>query len=128
MKVLIDTHTFLWWNIDDPQLSLRAKDIISDGQNEIFLSAASVWEIIIKTTKGKLVLPEAPAQYMISRMSLYRFRALPIQISHSLRVYELPPIHNDPFDRMLISQSQVESMPLLTKDENIQRYDLETIW
>ena len=128
MNVLIDTHTFLWWNTEDPQLSLRAREIISDGRNEVFFSAASVWEIVIKTTKGKLILPEEPAQYITRRMSLYRFRHLPIQISHSLRVYELPPYHNDPFDRMLIAQSQAEYMPLVTKDENIQHYDLETIW
>ena len=128
MKVLIDTHTFLWWTTEDPQLSLRAKEVIADGQNEVFLSAASVWEIIIKTAKGKLILPETQGQYITSRMSLYRFRPLPIQISHTLRVYELPPHHNDPFDRMLIAQSQSESMPLVTKDENIQRYELETIW
>jgi PIN domain nuclease of toxin-antitoxin system len=128
MKVLIDTHTFLWWNTEDPLLSLHAREIIADGQNEIFLSAASVWEIVIKTAKGKLILPEPPAQYITSRMSLYRFRPLPVQISHAVHVYELPPHHNDPFDRLLIAQSQLESMPLVTKDEDILCYDLETIW
>jgi PIN domain nuclease of toxin-antitoxin system len=128
MKVLMDTHTFLWWNTEDPLLSVHAKEIIADGQNEIFLSAASVWEIVIKTAKGRLVLPESPAQYISSRMSLYRFRSLPIQISHAMHVYELPPYHNDPFDRILIAQSRLESLPMLTKDEDILRYDLETIW
>jgi PIN domain nuclease of toxin-antitoxin system len=128
MKVLIDTHVFLWWNTDDPFLSLHAREIIANGQNEIFLSVASVWEIVIKAAKGKLILPEAPGQYIESRMGLYRFRPLPIQISHAAHVYELPPHHNDPFDRLLIAQSQLEVMPLVTKDEDIQRYDLETIW
>jgi PIN domain nuclease of toxin-antitoxin system len=128
MKVLMDTHTFLWWNTEDPLLSVHAKEIIADGQNEIFLSAASVWEIVIKAAKGRLVLPESPAQYISSRMSLYRFRSLPVQISHATYVYELPPYHNDPFDRILIAQSRLESLPLLTKDEDILRYDLETIW
>jgi PIN domain nuclease of toxin-antitoxin system len=128
MKVLIDTHTFLWWNIKDPQLSARAEEIISDGKNEIYLSAASVWEIVIKTAKGRLILPGTPAQYISSRMSLYRFRSLPIQISHAVHVYELPPYHSDPFDRLLIAQSQLESLPLLTKDDDILRYELETIW
>jgi PIN domain nuclease of toxin-antitoxin system len=73
-------------------------------------------------------LPEAPAQYVSSRMSLYRFRPLPVQIGHAAHIYELPPYHNDPFDRMLIAQSQMESLPLITNDEDIQRYDLETIW
>ena len=128
MKVLMDTHTFLWWNTEDPLLSVHAKEIIADGKNEVFLSAVSVWEIVIKTAIGRLILPESPAQYISSRMSMYRFRSLPIQISHAVHVYELPPHHNDPFDRMLIAQSRLESLPLVTKDENIQRYDLETIW
>ena len=128
MKVLIDTHTFLWWNTGDLLLSVQAKEIIADGRNEVYLSAASVWEIVIKTAKARLILPEAPAQYISKRMSLYRFKSMPIQISHAAHVYELPPYHNDPFDRMLIAQSRLESIPLVTRDEEIQRYDLETIW
>jgi PIN domain nuclease of toxin-antitoxin system len=128
VNVLIDTHTFLWWNTEDPLLSIRAKEIIANGQNEVFLSAASVWEIVIKTAKGRLVLPEPPALYISRRMNLYRFRPLPIQISHAVHVYELPPYHNDPFDRMLIAQSRLESLPLVTNDEDIQRYELKTIW
>ncbi len=128
MKLLLDTHTFLWWNMGDLQLSARARELIADGQNEVFLSAASAWEIAIKTARGKLILPEPPAQYISSRMNLYRFRPLPVQISHAAHIYELPPHHNDPFDRLLIAQSQLESMPLITKDEEIQRYELETIW
>jgi PIN domain nuclease of toxin-antitoxin system len=128
MKVLMDTHTFLWWNTDDPLLSIRAREIIADGRNEVFLSAASVWEIVIKAAKGRLILPEPPARYVASRMSLYRFQPLPVQISHAAQVFELPPHHNDPFDRLLIAQSQLESMPLVTGEEDIKHYDLETIW
>ena len=128
MKVLIDTHTFLWWNTEDPQLSARAREIIADGRNEVLFSAASAWEIAIKAAKGKLVLPEVPAQYISSRMRLYRFQSLPVQISHAAHVYELPHHHDDPFDRLLIAQSQIESLPLLSKDEDIQKYDLEVIW
>src|SRR5215208_886658 len=114
MKLLLDTHTFLWWNTEDPQLSSRARELIADGQNEIFLSAASVWEISIKAAKGKLVLPEVPGQYILSRIGLYRFRPLPVHISHAVRVYDLPHHHNDPFDRLLVAQSQVESLPLVS--------------
>lgn len=128
MKYLLDTHTFLWWNLDDPQLSARANEIISNGGNEIFLSAASAWEIAIKTAKGRLVLPEEPAQYLASRMSQYHFQALPVQVSHAVRVYVLPNHHTDPFDRLLIAQSQLESMPLISKGEDMQQYDLEIIW
>jgi PIN domain nuclease of toxin-antitoxin system len=128
MKALIDTHTFLWWNTDDPQLSPRAREIISDGTNEILLSAASAWEIAIKAAKGRLVLPEEPALYVLSRMSLHRIQPLPVQISHALRVYELPPHHADPFDRLLVAQCQMESLPLITKDEELKQYDLDVIW
>jgi PIN domain nuclease of toxin-antitoxin system len=128
MKALLDTHTFLWWNTDDPQLSERAKEIIADGRNEIYLSAASVWEIAIKTAKGRLILPEPPTQYIATRMSLYRFRPLVIEINHATRVYELFAHHLDPFDRMLVAQSQIETLPLLTKEEEIRKYEVEVLW
>ncbi len=128
MRVLLDTHTFLWWNMEDPQLSAHAREIIANGENEVFVSAASVWEISIKAAKGKLVLPEPPAQYIANRMGLYRFQPLLIQISHAARVYDLPHHHDDPFDRMLIAQSQTESMPLLSVDAEICKYEVEVIW
>jgi PIN domain nuclease of toxin-antitoxin system len=128
MKVLLDTHTFLWWNTEDPTLSARAKEIIADGENEVFISAASVWEIVIKTTRGRLILPEPPAQYISSRLRLNHFSPLPVQISHVVHVYELPLLHSDPFDRLLIAQSRLEAMPLVTMDEAIRRYDLNIIW
>jgi PIN domain nuclease of toxin-antitoxin system len=128
MKLLLDTHTFLWWNTEDPQLSLLAKELIADGQNEIFLSAASAWEISIKAAKGKLVLPEVPAVYILSRMGLYRFQPLPVHISHAVRVHDLPSLHDDPFDRLLIAQSQVESLSLITMDVLIKKYEVEVIW
>jgi PIN domain nuclease of toxin-antitoxin system len=128
VKYLLDTHTFLWWNLGDPQLSERARELIADGRNEIFLSAASAWEIAIKTAKGLLVIPEEPAQYLANRMSYYHFHALPVHVSHAVRVYDLPNHHADPFDRLLVAQCQLESLPLITKDENILKYDLEVIW
>lgn len=128
MRALLDTHTFLWWNTEDPQLSTLAKEIISNGENEIFLSAASVWEISIKAAKGRLVLPEAPAQYIANRMGLNRFQPLLMNVSHAARVYDLPQHHNGPFDRMLIAQSQVEEIPLLSADPEIRKYEVEVIW
>jgi len=128
MRLLLDTHTFLWWNTEDPQLSSRARELISDGQNEVFLSAVSVWEISIKAAKGKLVLPEPPAQYISNRMGLYQFQPLPVQIVHAVRVYDLPRHHDDPFDRLLIVQSQIESMPLISVDADIRKYDVEVVW
>ena len=128
MNVLLDSHTFLWWNTDDPRLSARAREIIANGQNHIFLSTASVWEIVLKTSKGKLILPEEPAPYIIGRMKTYHLQPLPVQISHVIRVYSLPQHHENPFNHLLIAQSQLEKLPLLTANADIKKYDVETIW
>ncbi len=128
MRYLLDTHTFLWWNMDDAQLSSFAKELIADGNNEIFLSAASAWEIAIKTARGRLALPEDPTRYISNRLSLHGFQALPVQIHHAVQVYKLPIHHADPFDRLLIAQSQIESMPLISVDPDIRRYELEVVW
>jgi PIN domain nuclease of toxin-antitoxin system len=128
MKALLDTHTFLWWNLDDPQLSEKARDFVSDGRNEIYLSAACAWEIAIKADKKRLLLPENPGQYVARRMRIHRFLALPIELSHALHVFDLPPIHTDPFDRLLIAQSQMEKMPILSGDAAITLYDVQIIW
>ncbi len=128
MKVLLDTHTFLWWNLDDSQLSTTAREIIRDGQNEIFFSAASGWEIAIKYAKGRLKLPETPDEYVAKRLTQHRFTPLPIQLSHTLQVYALPDIHQDPFDRLLIVQSQMEGLALLSIDKMMAQYDVNIIW
>ena len=128
MRALLDTHTFLWWNMDDPKLSPRAREIITDGRNEIFLSAASAWEIAIKASKGRLTLPESPDHYVAKRMAYHHLAALPVSLSHALHVWNLPPIHPDPFDRLLVAQSQLEKIPLLTGDPEIGRYEVEVLW
>lgn len=128
MKALLDTHTFLWWNMDDPQLSPIARAFIADGQNELFLSAASAWEIAIKYGLGRLRLPESPERYVAERLAHYGFHGLPVQLSHALHVTNLPPIHQDPFDRLLIAQGQLESIPILTGDAVIRQYDVDTFW
>ena len=128
MKALLDTHTFLWWNLDDPQLSGAAREFIGDGRNEIFVSAASAWEIAIKAAKGRLSLPEPPGQYVAERMRRHRFSALPIELSHALHVYGLPTTHADPFDRLLVAQSLLEDLPILTADGDIARYEVKIIW
>lgn len=128
MRYLLDTHTFLWWNMDDAQLSQLAKEIITDGDNEIFLSAATAWEIAIKTARGRLALPEDPTRYVSNRMNLHGFQALPVQIHHAVQVYKLPMHHADPFDRLLIAQSQIESMPLISVDGDIRKYEVEVVW
>lgn len=128
MKALLDTHTFLWWNLDSPELSTAAREFIADGENVLFLSATSAWEIAIKFSKGRLKLPEDPDQYVGNRMAHYEIQALPVQVSHALYVCNLPPIHQDPFDRLLIAQSVLEDLPILTSDLEIKKYEVEVIW
>lgn len=128
MKALLDTHAFLWWNMGDEQLSGTVRAIIADGKNEIYFSAVTSWEIAIKTAKGRLSLPEDPESYVLNRLRLQHFHPLPIQISHTLQVAQLPRHHDDPFDRLLIAQAQLEGLPILTIDPEIQKYEVQTIW
>jgi len=128
MKALLDTHTFLWWNLGDEQLSSQARQFIANGKNELYLSAASAWEIAIKTARGKLVLPETPKRYVAQRLILHHILPLPVQLSHALHVFNLPGHHQDPFDRLLVAQCQLEKLPILTADVNIARYEVEIIW
>lgn len=128
MKALLDTHTFLWWNLDSPKLSSTAREFISNGRNHVYLSAAIAWEIAIKFAKGRLTLPESPDTYVAARLEKHNFLVLPIQVSHALQVAHLPDIHQDPFDRLLIAQSQIEKLPLLTADSFIQQYQVQTVW
>ncbi|MEH2382615.1 MAG: type II toxin-antitoxin system VapC family toxin [Nostoc sp.] len=128
MRALLDTHAFIWWVTNDPKLSANARNVIADSGNILFLSVVSVWEIVIKNKLGKLTLPEPVEQYIPSRLAINRFESLPIQMSHVLQVASLPSIHRDPFDRILIAQSQVENLPIVTIDQLITQYLVQTIW
>ncbi|TEU13232.1 MAG: type II toxin-antitoxin system VapC family toxin [Anaerolineales bacterium] len=128
MKVLLDTHAFLWWVTDSPKLSARARKVIQDSNNELFFSAASGWEIAIKAQLGRLQLPDNLEQFIMEQLSLNAILVLPIQLHHALRVYTLPQYHRDPFDRVLVAQSQIENLPILTADAQITPYTVETIW
>ncbi|MBD2489946.1 type II toxin-antitoxin system VapC family toxin [Aulosira sp. FACHB-615] len=128
MRALLDTHTFIWWVIDDNRLSSTARNIIADPGNNLFFSAASAWEIVIKVRLGKLNLPEPPETYIPSRLTINRFESLPIQMNHALQVVNLPALHQDPFDRIIIAQSQVEKMPIITVDNKITQYPVDVIW
>jgi PIN domain nuclease of toxin-antitoxin system len=128
MKALLDTHTFLWWITDQPRLPHRVRGIIEDGKNEIFFSAATGWEIIIKFQLGRLLLPDDPESYLMEQIQRNAFQPLPIQLRHSLRLLALPSLHKDPFDRMLIAQALFENLPILSSDTQIARYPVEVIW
>ena len=128
MKALLDTHVFLWWITDDQRLSSRVREIIADGTNEILFSAASGWEIAIKTRLGRLQLPNDPEIFIPEQLELNAIEVLPVQIGHALHVYQLPSHHRDPFDHLLIAQAQLEKLPILTADPQISRYPVEIIW
>ena len=128
MRVLLDTHTFLWWITDDPQLSKPARQVIEDADNTLYLSAASGWEIAIKARLGKLRLPNDVQGYVSEQIRINAIQVLPIEMSHALQVYALPDHHRDPFDRMLVAQSQVERLAILTIDPLIAQYPVTTIW
>ena len=129
MRALLDTQVFLFWNLNVGRLSKGAFDFISDDGNEVYLSVASAWEIGIKYAKGHLRLEEQePDAWIPSRIALDGFQVLSIELTHALRAGALPPIHRDPFDRLLVAQAQLERLPILTSDPNIASYDVEVIW
>ncbi len=128
MNAIIDTHTFLWMVTDDRRLSEPARAVIADGANQVFLSVASMWEIVLKAGTGKLYVPGGPARFLEQEMRRNRLSPLAVQPAHILRLPSLPAIHKDPFDRLLIAQAQVESLPLLTADPEIRQYPVQIIW
>jgi PIN domain nuclease of toxin-antitoxin system len=128
MRALLDTHAFLWWILDDPLLSTRARNFITDSENEIYFSVASAWEIAIKAQLGRLILPDPPNQFIVSQVHDNNFQILPIQIDHTLRLYDLPLYHFDPFDRLMLAQCQLESLSFITADAQISRYEVPIIW
>ena len=127
MKILLDTHCWLWMQVSPERFGTDALRLIKDVENELFLSAASSWEIAIKYALGKLPLPQPPQEYVPSRMSSSGVLALPVQHAHALQVAELPDHHRDPFDRMLIAQAQLERLKLLSADSKLGLYDVEMI-
>ena len=128
MLALLDTNAFLWWVTDDYRLSEQAREVISDSGNTIFFSVASAWEIVIKAKLGKLPLPEPPETYIPSRVNYYGFQILAIEMKYVLHISKLENHHNDPFDRLLIAQSQIDRLPIITVDKKISLYDVAVIW
>lgn len=127
MRLLVDTQCFLWMAGEPEALSSTARDIIESGESDLFLSAASAWEISIKYPLGKLRLPRAPAEYLPEAMSRAGVLPLAISIHHALRMADLPLHHRDPFDRMLVAQAQIEGLVLLTSDVRLGAYDVEIV-
>lgn len=128
MKLLLDTQCWLWWFSQPERLSEEAINQIADETNQVWFSVASFWEIGIKVAIGKLPLPEKIDDYISTRMIQLGARSLEITASHALQASALPLFHRDPFDRMLIAQSQIEGMTLVSADSMFDRYDVSVIW
>lgn len=123
MNLLLDTHVLIWSLENNAALSGNARDAIIDGNNMVFVSAASVWEISIKKAMGKLIAPDN----LHEEIELHRFTPLNINIEHANLAGKLPAIHKDPFDRMLIAQAMIEKLTLVTGDKIIPQYDVNLL-
>lgn len=130
MKLLLDTHAFLWLVDGSPHLSATAQAAFSDPTNALFLSVASVWELSIKTsrTNPQLRLSDPLDVYVAKWTVAYQIQVLPIDLSHALHVTGLPHYHKDPFDRLLIAQADVESMTLVSADRKFASYSISLLW
>jgi PIN domain nuclease of toxin-antitoxin system len=128
VKYLLDTSVFLWSNGALERLNRQATAVLSSKSSEVYLSAASSWEIAIKFALGALRLPSPPLQFIPDALRILSIRSLEISHLHSLAAGALPPHHRDPFDRMLIAQANSEEMVLLTADRVFEKYDVETMF
>ncbi len=126
MKLLLDTHVFLWLQTDPDRLGEQLA-IMGDTRNELWLSAASAWEMAIKYELGKLPLPEPPERYVPERVHAIGARALPIEQPHALAVATLPPLHRDPFDRLLVAQAGLLDLTIVTADPAVAQYPIASL-
>lgn len=127
MKLLLDTHAFIWWDSDPTQLSAAALSALRDPLNEVWLSVASVWEMVIKAQLGKLML-RRPLVDIVNQQQANGLRVLPLTLAHVLAVESLPPIHKDPFDRALIAQANVEGAEMVSADLVVRQYSVRVFW
>jgi PIN domain nuclease of toxin-antitoxin system len=128
VRYLLDSHAFLWWMAGDDRLPASVKALMLDDGSTLFLSAASAWEIAIKAARGRLRLPLPVDQYLALRSADDRIEPLEISFGHVLVAAALPPIHRDPFDRVLVAQAQTLGCPILTGDPEIARYAVDVVW
>lgn len=129
MKVLLDTHTLLWWaSGDGRRVGPVARELLEDGETIALVGAGALYEIAVKASVGRLDLPGPAETYLPRLLRRHAFGVLPVDEAHALRAGTLPLIHRDPWDRLLIAQSQVEDVPILSADPVIGQYDVEVIW
>jgi PIN domain nuclease of toxin-antitoxin system len=127
LRILLDTHAWLWMTATPERLSPAARRVIERDHANLFLSAASAWEIAIKYTIKRLALPEAPAIFVPSRLKMMNVHPLAIEQATALHVATLPPHHADPFDRLLVAQAQLEGLTILTADPVFGFYDVDVL-
>jgi PIN domain nuclease of toxin-antitoxin system len=128
VKLLLDTHCWLWMTHSPEELGGPAREAIESRDNDLFLSAASAWELVIKHALGKLELPLPPEEYVPTRLERTGVAGLVVSITHTLQVGKLPAHHRDPFDRLLIAQAQVEGLRLVTADAVFRDYEVDLLW
>ena len=128
MRLLLDTATFIWLAEDHSKLSATARSLIADASNEVFLSAASAWEMAVKHDLGRLDLRVPPDEYVWQQRQLHRIESLSIDEAAALQLAKLPDVHRDPFDRILISQAILGGMVIVTPDRLIRMYPVRTVW
>ncbi|RPI09671.1 MAG: type II toxin-antitoxin system VapC family toxin [Acidobacteriales bacterium] len=127
MRLLLDTHAFLWAIAQPEKLSKRAARLITDEANQLLLSTASLWEIVLKVQAGKLKLP-GERDFLPQQLASLNVECLPVEADHVMALLSLPTHHRDPFDRLLAAQCQVEHLAILTADAAVREYPIETIW
>lgn len=128
MTYLLDTHTFLWFVAGDPRLSRAARSLIKNERNVLYLSAASAWEMATKAQLGRLTLQPDLESFLLTQMRIKGVQELSVRIPHAIAVSQLPVLHRDPFDRILVAQARVESLTIVTDDDRIIRYGVPTVW
>ncbi len=127
MKLLLETHAFLWFIDDDPRLSLTAKTTI-ETTPEVYVSLVSVWEMAVKISNGKLTVPESLREFVMQHLTRNRFQLLPIELEHTVMVAQLPLHHKDPFDRLLICQAMSTGFRLVSADSMFAEYAVAPVW
>jgi len=128
MKLLLDTHTFLWFALNDNQLSATAMSLIGNLENDVLLSPASCWEIAIKISIGKYQVPGDFQSWMEQQISVNSFEILPIRLAHVSQVATLPFHYKDPFDRLLVAQALVEDISIISGDKKMDQYSVKREW
>ena len=128
MRVLLDTHAFIWWLDDDARLSARARRVLADGDNTVLLSSASAWEMATKVRLGKLRDRDGAVPRLPSILVERGITELPVSVAHAVAAGSLEGEHRDPFDRMLIAQSRLDDLPVLTIDPVFRSYKVRVIW